>query len=162
MKTILIPTNFDVAALDCVSTLCNGVEHEELTLIFVHMFKLSDSITDLLMLSRRSREYEQVGDAFYQKLNTLKKEHPNLKHAKIEFLYSSTLSMFRNFLEENEVDYVLEAHNCVLGKINKSSIDPQVLIAKCGLQTIKVPLSVKPQSKPFAPKKEEQELFMHV
>jgi hypothetical protein len=100
------------------------------------MFKLSDSIGDLLMLSRRSREFESISDDFYNRCNTYKAQCKNIEAIKIEFFYGSTMSMFRNFLENHDVDCVLHPDNCSCNKINKSSIDPLTLIKKSGLPIV--------------------------
>lgn len=142
MQTILIPTDFNIESLNIIPAVCNHFEGQKVSVIFIHMFKLSDSVTDLLMLSRRSREYEQVSDAFYNGCAALKQQYPQLSALKVEFLYGSTLSMFKNFLEHNDVDQVLDIKHCHAGKINKASIDPTVLIQKSGLPV----LSIKPQS----------------
>lgn len=138
MQTILIPTDFKAAAFDRIPALCNQVKGEELRLIFVHVFKLSDSISELLMLSRRNREYEHVSDEFYNNCTQAKRMYPQIKEIKIEFLYGSTVSMFRNFIEANEVDFVLSPADYPVGKINKNSIDAAVLIQRCGLPVINI------------------------
>ncbi len=138
MRTVLIPTDYHLSALDCIPNLCMQSENEEFTFIFVHMFKLSDSISELLLLSRRSREFEQISDEFYEECEALKAAYPQIKRFKMEFLYGNTLGMFRNFIEDNEVDGVLDLSSCSFAKINKASIDPQILIQKSGLPIITV------------------------
>ncbi|MBE9584933.1 hypothetical protein IM792_10780 [Mucilaginibacter sp. JRF] len=142
MQTVLIPTDFNIEALKAIPLVCKQMNEEKLSFIFIHMFKLSDSVTDLLMLSRRSREYEQVSDEFYNGCTALKQQYPQIAAIKVEFLYGSTLSMFKNFLEDNDVSQVLDVKHCYAGKINKSSIDPAVLIQKSGLPV----LSLKPNA----------------
>ncbi|RYY37715.1 MAG: hypothetical protein EOP46_01635 [Sphingobacteriaceae bacterium] len=136
MQTILVPTDFKVSSLDCVAAISEQFTGEEVKFIFVHMFKLSDSITDLLMLSRRSREYEVIEDGFYNRCIQIKRDNPLVNDIKVEFLYGSTLSMFRNFIEANNVTQILNVDDCSVGKINKSSINPSTLIQKSGLPVI--------------------------
>ena len=138
MKTILIPTDYQSSAFDCIPSVVSQLQSEEIRLVFVHMFKLSDSVTDLMMLSRRSREYEKVSDEFYRGCNQAKAQYPQIGNIKIEFLYGSTLSMFKNFLEDNEVDAVLETQPSTFSPIHRSSINPMVLVQKCGLPVISV------------------------
>ncbi|RZK83190.1 MAG: hypothetical protein EOO92_00120 [Pedobacter sp.] len=159
MQNILIPTDFNLSALNCIPALCNQYPDEKLSFFFVHMFKLSDSITDLLMLSRRSREFEQVDDEFYNSCNELRAKYPQIECLKVDFLYGSTLSMFKNFLEDNEINKVLDPSNCSVNKINKSSIDPTVLISKSSLPVIKVQ-EVKPEPvREVVARVEEEELI---
>ncbi len=140
MQTILTPTDFNTEALKAIPLVCEQLKGESLNFIFIHMFKLSDSVTDLLMLSRRSREYEQVSDVFYNGCTALKNDYQQISAIKVEFLYGSTLSMFKAFLEENGVNQVLDLKHCYAGKINKASIDPAILIHKSGLPV----LTIKP------------------
>src|SRR4051812_13348222 len=136
MKTILIPTNYQAASLNSVRDVCELLKDDELKLVFVHMFKLSDSIGEMLMLSRRSREYENVSDEFYKGCVELRNQYDCVKAIKIDFLYGSTMSMFRTFLEDNEIDMVLDAKCCTYSPIHKSSIDPGILVQKSGLPII--------------------------
>lgn len=138
MKTILIPTDFNASALNCIPDLCASMNEKELNIIFVHLFRLSDSITDLLMLSRRSREFEHISDDFHTQCAELKRSFPMIKSIRIEFFYGSTLSMFKNFLEANDVDCILHPDFCVCEKLNKSSIDPSSLVVKSGLPTVTI------------------------
>lgn len=138
MKTILIPTDFNVSALNCIPDLCKSMEKTEFNIIFVHLFRLSDSITDLLMLSRRSREFEYISDEFQEGCQDLKNAFQVIKSIRIEFFYGSTLSMFKNFLEANEVDCILHPAFCSWEKLNKASIDPQNLFSKSGLPTVTI------------------------
>jgi len=145
MKTILIPTNYQASSLDSVRDICELLKDDEIKLVFVHMFKLSDSIGELLMLSKRSREYEKVSDDFYKGCVALRNEYDCVKAIKIDFLYGSTMSIFRNFLEDNEIDMVLDAKCCSYGQIHKSSIDPTILVEKSGLPIINSSLYKKKQ-----------------
>ncbi|PYF73992.1 hypothetical protein [Pedobacter nutrimenti] len=138
MQTILIPSNFNISALDCIPDLCEQFQNEKLNVIFIHMFKLSDSISELLLLSRRSREFEMVGDDFYKGCSQLKAQYPQIEGIRVEFLYGSTLSMFRNFLDANEVSAVFEPESRFMEKIHKYSIDPTVLVLKSGLPVVRL------------------------
>jgi len=161
MKTILIPTDFNASALNCIPQLCASMKEPELTLVFVHLFRLSDSITDLLMLSRRSREFEYVGDDFHRKCLELKKQLPEIKTLRIEFFYGTTLSMFRNFLEAQEVDGILHPELCSCQKLNQASIDPSSLVFKCGLPVVAV-LQKKENTRPQPIRAQEEESLMAV
>ncbi|RYD89490.1 MAG: hypothetical protein EOP54_25520 [Sphingobacteriales bacterium] len=138
MQTILIPTNFDISSIDCIPAVCDQFEGQDLKFIFMHMFKLSDSISELLMLSKRSRDHAQISEEFYNGCALLKREYPQILEMKIEFLYGSTLSFFKNFIEDNDVTHIVNQDDCSAYKINKSSIDPAILIKKCGLPVLSV------------------------
>jgi hypothetical protein len=136
MKTILIPTDFSPVSLDCIPNLCAQFHKEQLNFVFVHLFKVSDSITDLLMLSRRSREYDYISDDFYKRIREIKQEFAQVNAIRIEFFFGSTMVMFRNFIEANEVSHVLQVQDCTYMPLNKSSIDPFAFTAKLGLPLV--------------------------
>lgn len=131
MKNILIPTDFSINSLDCVPSLCAQFEGQELTICFIHLFKLSDSINELLLLGRRNKEYEHVSDSFYSECEKLKKQHPEIQSIKIDFFYGSTLGQFKNYLAANEIDSILHPADCSISKLNKTSIDPSILTDRC-------------------------------
>lgn len=161
MKTLLIPTDFNASALDIIPGLCASQQKCELNIVFVHLFKLSDSISDLLMLSRRSREFEHVGEDFLLRCRELQQQYPQIRSFRIEFFYGSTLSMFRNFLESQEINCILHPELCSWKQLNTASIDPSGLISKCGIETLTLlpkPETRRPQSLPLL----EEESLMAV
>ncbi|MGV3706411.1 MAG: hypothetical protein ACO1NU_13635 [Arcticibacter sp.] len=137
MKTILIPTDFSSSAFNCIPSLCAQFKNEELNFVFIHLFKLSDSINDLLLLSRRSREYEYVSEEFYAQCEQVKAENKSIKSIKIEFFYGSTLSSFKNFIGANQIDHILHPADCSVSSLNKSSIDPAILIDRCSVPLLR-------------------------
>ena len=139
MKTILIPTDYQASSLDCIHAVCRQFRGEDLNLVFVHVFKLTDSFSDIITLSRRSREYEKVSDEFYRYCNVLRAQYPQIQNIKIDFLYGSKLSMFKQFIEHNEVDLVLDTEGCAFIQIHQSSVDPALLIKRSGLPVINAP-----------------------
>jgi hypothetical protein len=157
MKNILIPTDFNVDALTCINDLCRQHEDSRFQLTFIHLFKISDSITDLLMLSRRNKEYEFVSDEFYQACEDLKARFPQIAGLKVDFFYGSTLGMFKNYLEAHSIDAVLDLKNCSLKPLNKMSVHPEGLIQKCGLEVIRIQPQVQQTSRAYVTKELLQE-----
>jgi len=138
MQTILISTDFQNRAFNCIPSLCNQFEGKELSLVFTHMFKLSDSESDLLMLARRAKEFEAIPEEFYRHCYNLKSLYPQIKHVKIEFFYGSTLIAFKNFLQANCIDSILDTAYLPVGKINKLSVNPELFVQKSGYPIIRV------------------------
>ncbi|MCX2575535.1 hypothetical protein [Pedobacter sandarakinus] len=136
MKTVLIPTDFSLESTKIIDALVNAQPDEKLNIIFFHAFKLSDSITDMLMLSRRSRDYENVSDTFYQKLNDIKQQYPSVERIGIEYFYGSTVYAFKNFIENLAISYIAYPKDYQFKTINKYSIDPQLLTSRCGCQVL--------------------------
>lgn len=138
MQTILIPTDFQIKSINTITAISEDFEGKDITILFTHMFKLSDSISDLLMLSKRVKEYDYVGEDFYRGCHELKQNYPNVKSIRIEFFYGGTLAAFKNFLETNQVDFILDPLACQCASLNKSSIDPAVLINRANLPILQL------------------------
>ncbi|RNL54106.1 hypothetical protein [Pedobacter jejuensis] len=137
MKTVLIPTDFNLESTKAIDALVQNLEGEKLNLIFVHAFKLSDSITDMLMLSRRSRDYENVSDEFYSLLNEYKNKYQgNINTIGIEYFYGSTVAAFKNFLEAFDVDAIAFLKDYKFTPINKYSINPKYLGERSGCKVL--------------------------
>ncbi|WP_207422294.1 hypothetical protein [Desertivirga brevis] len=156
MQTILIPTSFQLKSFDCISTISRQFKGQEISILFTHMFKLSDSISDLLMLSRRVKEYEYVSEDFYRECHELKLNCAEVKSVGIEFFYGGTLAAFKNFLETHEVDFILDPVSCNCTPLNKSSIDPSVLINRANLPILE--LQKISHQENFSEKKELEEV----
>lgn len=129
MKTILIPTDFKVESLNCISDLFKRVYPERLTIILVHMQEITDSIQELLMLSRRSTEYKYISPEFSKSLSLIKSNYADrLNRVHIEFFFGSTVAAFRNFLEANQVDSIVLLNDYDYDMLTDDSIDPVLLV----------------------------------
>ena len=137
MKTVLVPTDFNLESTKIIDALVQAQPLETLNVIFLHAFKLSDSISDMLMLSRRSRDYENVSDEFYQKLTDYKKRYAHqINNIGIEYFYGSTVSAFKNFIEAFDVDCIAYPKDYNFKALNKYSIDPKFLTERSGCEVI--------------------------
>lgn len=137
MKTILIPTDFDETSVYRVHKLLKNFKNEPVKVIFFHAYKLTDSISDLLMLSRRSAEYGKIPEAFHRACFELKSTSEGaIDCLAIEYFYGSTMASFRNFAEANEIDYVFFPEGYSFRKNSKYSIDPAKFLNKSGIPVI--------------------------
>lgn len=136
MKTLLIPTDFTYQSLQSIPTIAQQYYPQKLDIVLVHMLKITDSISELLMLSRRSVEYRQIPDNFYVRCRELEKDYSHLiNKISIDFFYGSTLAVFNNYLDAKEIDGIVTPHdNYQL--LFKNSIDPEILINRCGKRII--------------------------
>ncbi|MDN3580978.1 hypothetical protein [Mucilaginibacter flavus] len=139
MKTLLIPTDFTQQSIQDIPELARQFYPQKVRVVLVHMLKITDSISELLMLSRRNVEYRQIPDNFYKRCREIETKHNHLiNNIAITFFYGSTVAVFNNFLEANEIDAIVKPHdNYQL--LFKNSIDPEILIEKSGLQVITKP-----------------------
>lgn len=137
MKTVLVPTDFTLESTKIIDALVQNQKEEQLNIIFLHAFKLSDSITDMLMLSRRSRDYENVSNEFYQKIYDLKIQYPEqINGIAIEYFYGSTFAAFKNFVDAFEVSAVAYLKDYHFIPLNKYSIDPKYLTERSGCEVL--------------------------
>lgn len=139
MKTLLIPTDFTQQSIQSIPVLAQGYYPEKVNIVLVHMLKITDNISELLMLSRRSVEYRQIPDNFYIRCREIENKYSHLiNNIAITFFYGSTIAVFNNFLEANKVDAIVPPHdNYQL--LFKNSIDPDMLFDKCDTAIIKLP-----------------------
>lgn len=139
MKTILIPTDFKESSVKSTQNLLKGMKNESVKIIFFHAYKLTDSISDLLMLSRRSTDYAQIPEEFHKALFHLKQSFSaTVDGIAIEYFYGSTMAAFRNFAEANEIDCVFFPEQYSFNKISKYSIDPMLFLDKSGIPFIRI------------------------
>jgi hypothetical protein len=138
MKTILIPTDFNPHAVPMLRGVLANFIDEPVKIILFHSFKLTDSITELLMLSRRTAEYGQIPEAFHKACRDFREENRGtIQSLRIEYFYGSTIAAFRNFAEANEVDAVFYPEGYYFNKISSYSLDPAILLSKSRLPVVK-------------------------
>lgn len=146
MKTtnILIPTDFSVASLNAVNVLLEKAD-QRFNIVLVHFLQLSDSISELLMLNRRSREYQYITPEFEEKLNVLRQNYPGqITSIGTEFFYGNTVAVLKNYLEAKEIDMIVILKGHSYAKLTKNSIDPSLLIQRSGCKTITTEAVIRP------------------
>ena len=137
MKTLLIPTDFNLKSLNAIPELVESFYPNKLNIILVHMMQITDDIQELLMLSRRSAEYQHISQEFYDTCTALKQKHSNsIDKIRIEFFYGSTVAVFKNFLEANDVDEIVMLRDYEYKLLNKNSIEPSLLVPRSGKQLV--------------------------
>jgi hypothetical protein len=137
LKTLLIPTDFNPASLNCIPGLLQRYAPEKTEIILVHMMKVTDNIGELLMLSRRSSEYRHISEDFYKACAKLKQQHAGtINNIRIEFFYGSTVAVFKNFLEDNEVDAIVMLEDYNYRMLNNNSTEPALLANRSGCELI--------------------------
>lgn len=137
MKNILIPTDFSVESLSWTKSLLNQFKQERLNIVLIHVFLISDSILDLMLLSRRSKEYEYVSNEFWQACKHVEQRyHPQINSIQVKCFYGSTVAVFKNYLAANRIDLIVCPDDYRFKKLGKASFDPYQLIKKCGLEVV--------------------------
>jgi len=139
MKTVLIPTDYRTESLQYIPQLLSKFYPEEVDIVMVHLMSVTDCVRELLMLSRRCAEYKHISDDFYKGCIELKNQYPEqLNTIRLEFFYGNTSVAFRNFIELHNIDAVLELPAYNFKMLNKTSINPNEMIARCGKKITKI------------------------
>ncbi|TCC87002.1 hypothetical protein EZ428_22625 [Pedobacter frigiditerrae] len=139
MKTILIPTDFNAERVKIIDALVLTNKPQNINIIFMHAFGLSDSISDMLMLSRRSKDYENISDDFYTQLEIYRQKYTNhIQSIEIEYFYGNTVAAFKNFIDGVNADCIAYPKDYNFDKINKYSINPKTLTKRCGCEVIEL------------------------
>lgn len=121
MKKILIPTDFSGQSLDIFTDYLLTSNEDEVSVLFFSTVKLSDSITDLLLLSKRTKEIELIPKSFENYCKCIQKEFSRIKEVRFEYFYGNTIALFRNFLDANRIDEIVYDPSIELQKITKVS-----------------------------------------
>jgi hypothetical protein len=150
MKTtnILIPTDFSLDSLKAIPALIQQhSEGQKLKITLVNFLGLSDSITDMLMLSRRNREYELVTQVFLDECTRLSRQYSEqIEQIQTEFFYGTTVAMFKNYLEAREIDRVARLKDHAYALLTPMSYEPGTLLERSCAKVINLMPYIKPQA----------------
>ena len=156
---ILIPTDFSLASLNAVTALIKKHPEQKFNIFLVHFLSLSDSISDLLMLSRRNREYQHISPEFEQQVNAFRQCHPqNIIRIHAEFFYGNTVAVLKNYLEARDITTIAALHDHTYLKLTKNSIDPTLLMQRSGCRLINLASTLTLQTNDDAIAVDNQEL----
>jgi hypothetical protein len=148
MKTsnILIPANFSLQSLNVIPALMKKFPGQKFNIKFVHFLQLSDSISELLMLSRRSREYEHVSQQFEDECRELQQQFADqIDNLHPAFFYGNTVASFKNYLEGNDISMIVIPQDYSFIKLTLNSFDPMALLQKSGCNLINIQPLAAPQ-----------------
>jgi hypothetical protein len=107
MKTvnIIIPSDFTLSSLNIIPALVERYPDQKFNISLVHFLQLSDSISDLLLLSRRSKEYQLISQEFYNECTILKAQYPEqIMSLNPDFFYGNDQRYFKHTEEINETE----------------------------------------------------------
>ncbi|MVN90792.1 hypothetical protein [Mucilaginibacter aquatilis] len=160
MQKLLIPTDFDLRTLKYVPGIAEHFAPQKTTIVLVHMMKITDNVSELKMLAKRSAERKFVPPEFYDACKLLVKDIPGLASIKIEFFYGSTLASFKASITENKISaaVLLSGYNYKL--LFKHSIEPTLLINRSGINVINAHYKTKLNLPVTALNNSEQQLYL--
>lgn len=142
MKTLLIPTDFQLETTHGVPQLVHRFHPQKLNILLVHMVGVTDAMGELLMLSRRSAENRFISDEFYRSCHNLRKSYTDSVHdIRIEFFYGNTMAAFKNYLNANNVDTIVTLKDLDYELLTEKSLDPDAFIHRCGRNILTIDLN---------------------
>lgn len=130
MKHILIPTDFTIKSLKLVRAAVDRFPDETLHITLVHALEPDNSISGLLMMSKRLSVHQLYTQEFTEACEVLRNKYTSaVQHIKVEFYYGATKTYLKNFLEARKIEAVLLAKDYTLKKPSRSSKDlyPELL-----------------------------------
>ncbi|MEH6308120.1 hypothetical protein RYH73_20860 [Olivibacter sp. CPCC 100613] len=131
MKKILIPTDFSGKSLDILTDYLLSSNENKVSVLFFSVVKLSDSITDLLLLSKRTKEIELIPKSFENYCNCIQNEFERIEDVRFEYFYGNTIALFRNFLDANCIDEIVYDPAIKLQMVTRVSANPIEMIERC-------------------------------
>lgn len=140
MKTLLVPTDFDLVSLKVIPHLLAKYRNDKISIIFVHLMSITDCERELMMLSRRSAEYRHIPDTFYHTCSVLRNNDEQIIDIRIEFFYGNTVSAFKNFLEANGINQVIMLSRYDYDMLESHSIQPGQLLKQSAISPMWIDL----------------------
>ncbi|UCS91738.1 hypothetical protein KZP23_13390 [Echinicola marina] len=138
-KTILIPTDFSVKSLNIVKSALSINGDCELRILMVHGLELPDSMTDLLLFSKKKLLEELETDEFRASCQMLISKYDlNLIELSVDIFSGYNRRAFENYLEANEVDEIYALTDHEFSPKHKRSFDLMPFINKSSTHLIKV------------------------
>ena len=123
-KTILIPTDFQVASLNTLKLALKHQNNQEVRVVLMYCEYLSDSITELLFFSPKETIKSLIKPEFEEAVAILKNRFAKtLVQLSVEMFHGQTTNAFQNFAQANEIDEIYIPKSYTLKKSDKS-FDP--------------------------------------
>ena len=135
MNNILIPTDFSAASLQMVAKTAETLAGPKFNVLLFHAFEMPDSIPGLLFHRREISYGNLITDQFRNQCRKIKNLYfDRIGTISTRCMFGSTVAVFRNFAEANDVDLIVLSENVQLQMPHKHSIDPVVILRKSGIE----------------------------
>ena len=155
MRNILIPTDFTVKSLQLVTKTLEALDQQPTNIILFHAFDINTQSPDLLLSSRRLPYADVLTDEFRNGCRKIKTAHCRyVNQVNIRHMFGSTVAVFRNFIDANDIDMIIYPNDYVFQKVTPQSIDPEKLFRKSGIPVlhpvVRKTTIIQPSSAPHA------------
>jgi len=137
MRNVLIPTDFSIDSLQLVERTVAAFKDQSMNIILFHAFDLNCQAPDRLGNSTRIPYAHLLTDEFRNACKRIKTANARtVQNIHIRHLYGSTVAVFRNFIDANDIDMIICPDHFVFNAVTPQSINPVKLFKKCGIPVI--------------------------
>ena len=124
MKNVIIPTDFSIKSLKLINAAVNLFEKETLNITLVHALVPDNSISGLLMLTKRLDVSKLLSEDFNSACEVIRNKYGATIHKlKVECYFGTSKQYMRNFLETRKIDAIVLPADYNLKQAVKASTD---------------------------------------
>lgn len=127
-KTILLPTDFSIESLTVLkNVLSQSSSDDKFDIILLHGVHLTDSITDLLFLSKKKIVNQFITNEFNEACSVLQNKYASkINSIRKDIFTGFTQAAFNNYVEGNKIDqaFLPTEHQWKLNKRKSFDVVP--------------------------------------
>ncbi len=133
MKNVIIPTDFSIKSLKLIHAAVNRFGNEALNITLVHALTPDNSISGLLMLTKRLDVSKLLNEDFNSACEVIRNKYGAAIHKlKIECYYGTSRQYLVNFLEVRKIDAIILPSDYTYKHAVKGSTDIMPELAGSG------------------------------
>ncbi len=141
-KTILVHTDFSLNSLNTVKVFFEqyAQKSEKYEIVFLTGYELSNSITELLFISKSKIVQSIANQEFFEAFNIIKNKFESQLHStRIEIFTGFGQTSFNDLMKLNNVSQIFTCNGLTFNrKFNKNCFDLTKLIKKSGYDFIEI------------------------
>ncbi len=137
MRNVLIPTDFSIESLNLVERAVAALDDQTANIILFHAFDMNINAPDRLGNGTRVPYAHLLTDEFRNACKRIKTSNARVvQNIHVRHLYGSTVPLFRNFIDANDIDMIVCPDHFVFNPVTAQSVNPVKLFKKSGIPVI--------------------------
>lgn len=145
MKNILIPTDFSNDSFQLIGRAAETLSNEKFNVILFHAFDIPSDLGSLMFLGRDKIYTNLVTDEFRSSCKKVKNLYiRNVNSISVRYMYGTSVRVFKNFADANEIDLIVLPTGLQLGLPHKYSYNPVSILRKSGVEILSSFNTLKP------------------
>lgn len=145
MKNVLIPTDFSNDCFQLIGKAAETLSNEKFNVILFHAFDIPANLGDLMFLGRDKIYANLVSDEFRSSCKKVKNLYiKNVNSISVRYMYGTTVRLFRNFADANEINLIVLPAGIQLGMPHKHSYNPVNMLKRSGIEILSSFNNVRP------------------